>query len=178
MPRIARTVFAGVPHHVIQRGNRKEDVFFTSADRQRYLDLLKGYSQAHGLEILAYCLMTNHVHLVVVPPSETALADVLRPLHTRYAQHVNWTHELSGRLWQGRYFSCPLDESHCLTAVRYVECNPVRAGVVAKAEWYPWSSAASHVAPRSDALLSGEWRDLTGIKDWSAWLREGLPEID
>ena len=120
--------------------------------------------------------MTNHIHLVGIPRSETTLSDVLKPLHTRYAQHVNWTHRLSGRLWQGRFFSCPLDESHCLAAVRYVECNPVRAGLVEKAESYKWSSAASHTEHRINPLLSDQWRRETGIEDWSAWLYEGVDD--
>jgi putative transposase len=176
MPRMARVVFAGVPHHITQRGNRGEDVFFDQADRQRYMELLHEYADKHGLEVIAYCLMTNHVHLVGIPRCETTLADVLKALHTRYAQHVNWTHRLSGRLWQGRFFSCPLDESHCLAAVRYVECNPVRAGLVEKAESYRWSSAASHVEHRVNPLLSDQWREETGIEDWSSWLSEGVDE--
>jgi len=173
---MARTVFAGVPHHITQRGNRRDDVFFVEADRQRYLDLLKEYSEEKGLEILAYCLMTNHVHLVAIPRADTTLADVLKPVHTRYAQHVNWTHHLEGRLWQGRFFSCPLDESHCMAAVRYVECNPVRAGIVNRAELYRWSSAATHVAGKTGPLVSGRLQVETGIEDWSAWLAEGVPE--
>ena len=167
---------AGVPHHITQRGNRGEDVFYVDADRQRYIDLLRDYSEKHGLEILAFCLMTNHIHLVAIPQTETTLADVLKPVHTRYAQHVNWTHRLSGRLWQGRFFSCPLDESHCLAAVRYVECNPVRAGLVNEAELYEWSSAAGHVAGEEGLLVSNRWRAETGIDDWSAWLRAGVSQ--
>jgi putative transposase len=113
---------------------------------------------------------------VGIPSSETTLSDVLKPLHTRYAQHVNWTHHLSGRLWQGRFFSRPLDESHCLTAVRYVECNPVRAGLVERAESYKWSSAASHAEYRINPLLSDQWRRETGIENWSEWLHEGVDE--
>ena len=169
---MARTVIAGVPLHVTQRGHRRENVFFADADRERYLELLRGYSEQHGLEILAYCLMTNHVHLVVVPETETALATTLKPVHLRYAQHVNWTHNLTGRLWQGRYFSCPLDDNHCLAAVRYVECNPVRAGLVDRAEDYPWSSAASHAGRCPNPMLSVRRKVETGIQDWSAWLAE------
>ena len=172
MPRMARTVVAGIAHHVTQRGNRKEDVFFTAQDRRRYLELLKSYSEQHGLKILAYCLMSNHVHLVVVPKSENTLAATLKPVHLRYAQHVNWTHKLGGRLWQGRYYSCPLDDQHCLAAIRYVETNPVRAGLVKKAEEYRWSSAAVHTGQRSDPILSPFSKGESDTPGWSAWLAE------
>ena len=171
---MARIVIPDCPHHLTQRGNRHEDVFFTDADRQRYLALLGKYSRQHGLAVQAYCLMTNHVHLVVVPRSEASLAAALKPLHMRYAQHVNRARGLAGRLWQGRFFSCPLDEEHLWTAVRYVERNPLRAGLVEEAEAYRWSSAAAHCGLRPDAVLSDPC-ELTGSlppKKWRQWLRE------
>jgi putative transposase len=172
MPRMARVVIPGVAHHVTQRGNRRADVFTCDADRQRYLGLLAAYADKHGLAIQAYCLMTNHVHLVVVPAEAVSLSRTLKPVHMRYAQHVNWTQDLTGRLWEGRFFSCPMDEAHLWVAVRYVERNPVRARLVRKAECYPWSSAAGHCGRRTDVLLSDPC-GLTGrIGDWSAWLRE------
>jgi putative transposase len=118
MPRTARIVVPDIPYHVTQRGNRREDVFFCDGDRRVYLELLQKYAQRHGLDIVAYCLMTNHVHLVVVPHTAQALAGTLKPLHLRYAQHVNWTQGLTGRLWQGRFFSCGLDDAHLFSAVR------------------------------------------------------------
>ena len=130
MPRIPRVVVPGVPHHVVQRGNRREDVFFLAADRLRHMDLLRVYSNRHGLAVVAYCLMSNHVHLVVTPRDAQTLCRTLKPVHLRYAQHVNWTHRLCGRLWQGRFFSYPLDESHFWAAIPCVERNPVRAGLV------------------------------------------------
>jgi putative transposase len=171
MPRIARTVVAGVPHHVTQRGNRREIVFFSDSDRRRYLELLQEYSLRHSVEVLAYCLMDNHLHLVVVPRHSDSLAVTLKPVHLRYAQHVNWTQNMTGRLWQGRFFSCPLDEAHCLAAIRYVERNPVRAGMVKRAEDYPFSSAADHVGQRTDPLLSRDSDIEAAIDDWSQWLR-------
>jgi REP element-mobilizing transposase RayT len=99
MPRMARVVIPGCPHHVTRRGNRREDMFFTEADRVRYLDLLGEYAKRHRLTIRAYCLMTNPVHLVAVPRAEASLATALKPLHMRYTQHVNWTQRLTGRLW-------------------------------------------------------------------------------
>lgn len=171
MPRMARVIVPGVAHHVTQRGNRGEKVFFSDADRRRYLELLREYADKHRLQILAYCLMDNHVHLVVVPESLTALAAALKPVHLRYAQHVNWTHNQTGRLWQGRFFSCSLDEAHCLTAIRYVERNPVRAGLVKEAEAYPFSSAAAHVGLRVDPVLTRSGEIEEAVEDWSCWLR-------
>ena len=148
MPRIARAVIPGIAHHVTQRGNRREDIFFEEADRQRYLRLLLEYSSKHGLRILAYCLMTDHVHLVCIPERARTFGSVFRPLDLRYTQHINLALGLTGRLWQGRPFSCALDEEHLIAAVRYVERNPVRARMVRKAEQYPWSSAAAHCGGR------------------------------
>ncbi len=177
MPRMARVVVAGIPHHITQRGNRREDVFFCDDDRQRYLQLLLEYSAKHELETLAYCLMTNHVHLVCVPEREESLSLVLKPLDMRYAQHVNWTHKISGRLWQGRFYSCVLDEDHLWAAIRYVERNPVRARIVRKAENYVWSSAATHCGLRSDPVLSPLPKGCpVEPLGWSAWLAEGDDE--
>ena len=161
-----------------QRGNRQEKVFFAAGDRVRYLELLREYAEKHGVEILAYCLMSNHVHLVVKPKREESLAGALKPVHLRYAQHVNWTQHLSGRLWQGRYFSCALDEEHCRAAVRYVERNPVRAGMVKRAEEYRWSSAGAHCGKGASKLLVNSQKWMTEITDWSAWLaRDDDPEM-
>ena len=147
MPRQARTVFAHLPHHITQRGNRREDVFFTNTDRQMYLSWLKDYCDQHKVDILAYCLMTNHVHLVAVPSTEKGLQDVLKPLHMRFAQRLNRQRGWTGHVWQGRFFSSPLDEPYMWAAIRYVERNPVRARLVRRAENYPWSSAAAHCHP-------------------------------
>jgi len=134
----------GYPHHVTQRGNRRADVFETEDDRHAYLRFLKKYGQRHGLDIWAYCLMTNHIHLVAVPEREESLARALRDAHTVYAMRVNTRTQQSGHVWQGRFYSCVLDEWHLWAAVRYVERNPVRAGMVDRAEDHPWSSARAH----------------------------------
>jgi len=176
MPRLARTVFAGVPHHITQRGNRREDVFYVEEDYKTYLEWLSHYSQQHQLEILAYCLMTNHIHLVAVPADEGSMQQVLKPLHMRYAQRINRIRKWKGHFWQGRYFSSPMDECYMWSTIRYVERNPVRARMVSKAEDYPWSSAASHCGWVADSVLSShpQWKKLTEhVDDWSAWLAEG-----
>lgn len=176
MRRLPRTVFANLPHHVTQRGNRREDIFFTDEDREAYLSWLKEYCDKHQVEVLAYCLMTNHVHLVVVPATDDGLHLVLKPLHMRYAQRINRAHGWKGHLWQGRFFSSPLDEAYLWAAVRYVERNPVRAGMERRAENYRWSSAAAHCGKRTDSLLHLEsaWcKQFAAIDGWSVWLAEG-----
>jgi len=177
MPRRSRVVFSRVPHHVTQRGNHRERVFFEPGDREFYLWLLKVYARQHRVEVYAYCLMTNHVHLVVVPDDSLTMHRALRAVHSQYAQRVNRMAGRCGHLWQGRYFSSPLDSNYFLNAVRYVELNPVRAGLVTKAEDYEWSSAAARCGRRLDNLLAsvGSSALLAGITNWSAWLDDGLP---
>ena len=175
MPRLARIVFAGIPHHITQRGNRRADVFFDNADRARYLKLLKEYALIHEVEILAYCLMRDHVHIIAVPRLSDGLQRVLKPLHMRYAQAINRRHGWSGHLWQGRFFSRPLDDEYLWFCVRYVERNSVRAGIVERAEDYLWSSAAVRCGLRSDAMItanSTHWAVFEHITNWSAWLAE------
>ena len=130
----------------------------------------------HKVDVLAYCLMTNHIHLVLVPATEEGLQNVLKPLHMRYAQRLNRKRGWKGHVWQGRYFSSPLDETYLWAALRYVERNPVRARMVRKAERYPWSSAPAHCGLKDDAILTKKkaWVDLfKQTKDWSAWLAQG-----
>ena len=171
MPRIARVVIPGMPHHVTQRGNRRADVFFCDADRRRYLALLADYAEQYGLSIWAYCLMTNHVHFVAVPRSADSLGRTYRDTHQAYASWLNRRMGDSGHLWQGRFYSCVLYDGHLWAAVRYVERNPVRAGLVRRAERWAWSSAAAHCRQRNDPLLAPiemPWP----VEDWSAYLQD------
>ncbi len=112
MSRVARVVVPGFPHHVTQRGNRRAEVFETDGDRKVYLGYLNKYAAKHGLAVWAYCLMTNHIHLVLVPRREDSLGCAMRDTHTVYAMHFNGRTGLDGHVWQGRFFSCPLDEGH------------------------------------------------------------------
>jgi putative transposase len=176
MPRIARVVVPGYPHHVTQRGNRRADVFFDPQEREQYLSLLREYAERHGVRIWAYCLMTNHVHFVAVPLSPDALGRGFRDTHQAYASWLNRRLHESGHLWQGRFFSAVLDDAHLWAAVRYVERNPVRAGLVDRAQQWPWSSAAAHCGLRTDAVLSPiamPWP----VADWSAYLRTEEEEM-
>ena len=170
MSRKGRIVAPGYPHHVTQRGNYKQTVFEVDADRKKYLALIKKYSGKYGLKIWAYCLMKNHVHFIVVPTTPDSLSKTFRSVHTLYSNYFNKKKEQLGLLWQGRYYSCILDESHLVAAVRYVENNPVRAGIVNKAEEYKWSSAASHVYNVSNPILSNDLPLLEMIHEWREYL--------
>ncbi len=172
MSRTARIVVPGLPHHLTQRGNRGQPVFFTDRDRQRYLVWLAEGAARYGLRVWAYCLMTNHVHLVVVPTGAHSLARALSLAHTKYAQALNAENGWDGHLWQGRFFSCALDDEHLWSAVRYVERNPVRAGLVEHASQYAWSNAPAHCGSRADPALAPDLPLLRQIDDWPAWLEE------
>jgi putative transposase len=171
MSRVARIVVPGFAHHVTQRGNRRADVFYSDDDRRAYLRFLRQYTDRHGLAVWAYCLMTNHVHIVVVPQREDSLAKALRDTHTVYAMRFNTATQQSGHVWQGRFYSCPLDETHLWAAVRYVERNPVRAGLVSHAADYRWSSAPAHCGNAADGVLSKEFPPRGVVNDWADWLR-------
>ena len=169
MPRAARVVADSVPHHITQRGNNRQDVFLVDEDRRFYLKTLAEDCHRCGVSVLGYCLMTNHVHLVAVPKRADSFALALRPSHSRYAQLFNRRYGRSGHLWQNRFFSCPLGRGHLLTALFYVDQNPVRAGLVGQAEHYPWSSARAHM----------EERDASGLIDWELWQQiPGKPRWD
>ena len=144
MPRLARVIAQAVPHHITQRGNARRDVFHSAADRLVYLTLLRQYSILYPCSLVGYCLMSNHVHLIAVPHRADSWPALLRHTHGRYAAYLNARQGQSGHLWQGRYYSCPLDSAHLWMALRYVERNPVRAGMVALPEYHPWSSAPAH----------------------------------
>ncbi len=170
MARVARVVVAGLAYHVTHRGNRRQNVFLEPGDRQVYKSWLRTYSRRYRLEIWSYCLMTNHVHLVVVPKTSHALALAMGCTQGRFAQWQNQRNQWSGHLWANRYYSTPLDEQHLWAAVRYVELNPVRAGLVERAELYEWSSARCHATAEDDPLLSPERPFPGDVRDWSSWL--------
>jgi putative transposase len=176
MPRKARLVIPGLPHHVVQRANRRKALFFNDLDRRRYLDLLARYAARQHLKILAYCLMPDHVHLVAVPAEAGSLAAVLMPLQIQHSKHIRRTHTIRGRLWQARFSSCPMDLPHMWEAVRYIERNPRRAGKILRPERYPWSSAGGHAGIRKDPLLSGHLEARGKVKNWVKWLGEGEDE--
>jgi putative transposase len=159
------------PHHVTQRGNGRRVVFETDNDRLVYLGLLQQHARLQRLAILGYCLMPNHVHLVVVPEREGSLRTALRNAHGRYAAYLNARQASSGHVWQGRYYSCPLGEDHLWAALRYTERNPVRAGMVEDAAEFPWSSARIHVGGGWDGLVDvGLWAARWTLTEWREFL--------
>lgn len=172
MPRNARIVVPGLAHHVTQRGTDRQVVFHTRSDRNVYLRLLKENSERAGLRVLAYCLMPNHVHLVVSPQEEESMAIALRRTHGRYAQYLNARRLRSGHLWQNRFYSCPLDKEHLWAALSYVDRNPVRAGMVRAAEEYEWSSASAHLTGRDSRFVldMGFWEEAGGVEKWAGLL--------
>jgi len=170
MPRMARVVCPGFPHHITQRGVRRFNVFLDDADHRLYCELLDYYSRLHGLDIATYCIMTNHVHIIGIPEHKNSIAKALGDCHGTYATEFNKKYRNSGHVWQLRPYSCVLDQEHAWAAVRYVERNPLRAGMVARAEDYPWSSARAHCGLAADPLVSTGWPGVSSISNWSAWL--------
>ena len=173
MPRVARIVIPNCPHHVTQRGNNRQDVFFDDDDRRMYLELLAEESEKHGVRIDGYCLMTNHVHLIATPGMEESLAKAFGRTHFRYTQYVNRLYGRGGHLWQNRFYSCALDEDHYWTSMAYVEQNPVRGRLVRRPWRYAWSSAAAHCgnAPDRSGLLNlGGWQAHRTGSDWKETL--------
>jgi putative transposase len=180
MARLARIVIPEVPHHVTQRGNRRLPVFFTDDDRRAYLALLAEACAAQGTRCLAWCLMDNHVHLILVPQTPDGLRATLGEAHRRYTRRINFREGWRGFLFQGRFASYPMDDAHLMVAVRYVENNPVAAKIVGHAEDWRWSSARSHIAgarveddPLTDVAALG-----THVVNWRALLRVGLEAAD
>ena len=177
MARMGRIVAPLMPHHVVQRGNRRQEVFFGEEDRTVYLRILQEQSQKNQVKIWAYCLMSNHVHLIAVPEGESGLAKAIGETHKRYTRKVNFREGWRGYLWEGRFKSFVLDEKYVYAAVRYVERNPVRVKIVQRAEDYRWSSALAHVQRRKDPLLS-DFYLMEEIEDWSEYLREEEEQED
>jgi putative transposase len=164
MPRIARIVAVGLPHHITQRGNYRQNVFLDDDDRKQYLSWIQEYSNEYGLSILAYCLMQNHVHLIAIPDRQNSLAKTFNVAHMRYSQYFNKKMQTTGHLWQGRFYSCILDEPHLMVAAKYIERNPVRANIVRKPWEWKWSSALAHIK-KEESLI--RLKDLFKIIDMS-----------
>jgi putative transposase len=180
MARLARIVIPGAPHHVTQRGNRRLPVFFSDDDRRLYLELLAAASAQSRTRCLAWCLMDNHAHLVLVPETADGLRAMLGEAHRRYTRAVNFREGWRGHLFQARFASYPMDDAHLMAAVRYVESNPVAAGMARRGEDWPWSSARSHIAgkrvkgdPLTDVGALGQH-----VRNWRALLRYGVEAGD
>jgi putative transposase len=172
MARLPRVIAVDGPHHVTQRANGRRFILDCDTDRSVYLDLLKQSLALHDVAMMGYCLMSNHVHLVLVPGRAESLGLALKHAHGRYASYWNAIHHSSGHVWQGRYYSCPLDEPHVWEALRYTELNPVRAGLVAESASWMWSSAAAHCAAEPDSgwLAMELWQSRWNSDSWRAFL--------
>jgi putative transposase len=169
-------VVAGVAYHVTQRGVDRGRVFFSQADRETYLRLASEQKQEAGVRVLAWCQMSNHVHWLVVPEREDSLAVLFRRLHGRYAQYLNARRGRTGHLWQNRFFSCAVARERELSALRYVEWNPVRAALVEVPEAWPWSSASAHRrGPEAEGIAVLDWKywqERGGTACWEELLRQ------
>lgn len=178
MSRISRVVVPGIAHHVTQRGNSRQTTFHSDEDRLVYIDLLRQHASLHKLHLWAWCLMSNHVHLLAMPDGEDALARTLGRAHAQYAQYWNARRRSCGHVWQARYFSCPLETEATWTVARYIENNPVRAGMVSEAQAWRWSSARAHLAGRDEFGLT-ELTPWTGEYDgprWAEVLQQGIED--
>jgi len=176
MARFARVVIPGAWHHATQRGNAQRDVFFSDEDRELYLALLRRFAVRYAVRITGYCLMSNHVHIVAAPADPQGLAHALGRTHNDYARWLNIRRRTTGHLWQNRFYSCVLDERHSWEALRYVELNPVRAGLVAGPADWRWSSASAHLAGTDDEGLIdlSTWGENWGPASWRDALDLGL----
>jgi putative transposase len=175
MARLARVVIAAMPHHVTQRGNRRQQTFFNDGDYAAYLELMAEWCGQEGVDIWGYCLMPNHVHLIAVPVTEQALRRAIGEAHRRYTRRINFREKWRGYLWQGRFASFVMDEPYLLAAARYVELNPVRARLVQTAAEWRWSSARAHLSGCDDCLVKVAPL-LAMVPDWQGLLDSALPE--
>ncbi len=177
MARLARLVVPGLPHYVTQRGNRRLPVFFGDDDYRAYVALLAESCAKAETQVWAYCLMPNHVHLILVPADADGLRAALGETHRRYARRVNLRADWRGHLWQSRFASFPMDEAHLLACARYVELNPVRAKLATSPRGWRWSSARAHLAGKDDGLVRVAPL-LERVADWRAFLAGGIDEAE
>lgn len=173
MPRQARIVIPNEAHHVTQRGNYQMAIFDREKDYHKYIGLINKYKKEYKIKVLAYCLMTNHVHFIVIPKTADSLGKFFNTVHMRYSHYLNRLRKKKGHLWQGRFYSCVMDERHVYCGVRYVERNPVRAKMVKRAWEYSWSSAGTHVgnAPLIGIGLDESIGNMSEI-EWKICLEE------
>jgi len=167
-----------MPHHVVQRGNRQQAVFGGAEDYKQYCHWMNKYSAINGVDITAFCLMTNHVHFIVIPKSEDGIGKTFSIVQMRYAQYMNKKRKTNGHLWQGRYYSCILDDQHLYRAVRYVEMNPVRARMVKKPVDYLWSSARWHSGIDQESNIFLKDIRMVGKNEWLEYLEESDGNFD
>ena len=174
MGQARRIVIPGIPHHVVLHGVRSIDIFASDADRRYYVGTLNECAGRYGLSIWVWCLMTNHIHLVVVPADELSLGKGIGETHRRYSRHFNFSQSASGHLFKERYFSYPIQQDgNLLCVARYVELNPVMAGMVPRPDAYAWSSARHHLRGKADPLV-GRSALLDMAPNWKEFLADGI----
>ncbi|PCJ38608.1 MAG: transposase [Alphaproteobacteria bacterium] len=173
MARIARLVVPGHPHHVTQRGVRRMKTFMDDEDYIKYISMIHKSCQKAGTEVWAYCLMPNHVHFIMVPTDEDGLRASLGEAHRQYTRMINFREGCRGHLWQERFHSFPMDESYLMACARYVELNPVRAGLVKRPEDWAWSSAQAHLKGKDDELVIVQPM-LNRFPEWGMFLEGGI----
>ena len=178
MARQARIVLPDTPHHITQRGNRGDNVFFEKSDYEAYIQFLGEECADKGVAIWAYCLMPNQIQLIAVPSRATSLGRALGEAHRRYTRRINERNSWRGHLFQDRFFSYPMDENHLLAAARYIETAPVFAGIAPNPESYLWSSARAHIKSREDKLLAPEKPLTHFMPDWAGFLKEWPDDPD
>jgi putative transposase len=171
MPRAARVVLPGYLYHVTQRGNNRQFVFHEKNDYVLYLKHVEKYRDKYDVKIYAFCIMGNHVHFIIRPKKIDSMAKMFRGVNMRYAQYYQKKMEVSGHVWQGRYFSCLLSGSHIKESIRYVELNPVRAKMVEKAWQYPWSSARAHLGKPYNWIQLEQIEDILKVENYKAYLQ-------
>ncbi len=178
MPRSARIVAVGFPHHITQRGNFQQNIFEDNGDKERYLHWIQEYADRYKLSIMAYCLMPNHTHFIAIPHKNDSLARAFNAAHMRYAQYANKKMKRNGHLWQGRFFSCVLSDEHLVAAARYIERNPVRAKLVDKPWQWKWSSAAAHTKKGISAIRLSDFFNIIGMDaaEWEKCISSGEEE--
>lgn len=174
MPRVARIVLPGFAHHVTHRGNRGGAVFLRNSDREDYLRRLLHYSEIYGLRIRAHCLMTNHIHVLGVPDSRTSLDRAIGRAHMAHAKALNRREGWTGHLWGNRFYSAPVEPAAVAIVARYIELNPVRAGLCDHSLDYPWSSARGHCGKARDPVLPAADPLAEDPERWLRWLERGI----
>lgn len=179
MSRIARIVVEGYPHHIIQRGNNRQLVFFDREDRKLYLNLLKKYSSECKCKILAYCLMNNHIHILAIPDQSSSLAKTMQKLSLTYTQYFNKKCRRTGRLWECRFYSAVVEkESYLLSVCRYIEQNPIRANIVNNPIDYEWSSARTNCTETKDSFIEPIWKEYVDKYEYKKFLDKRIEECD
>jgi len=176
MARLARVVVAGYPHHITQRGNRRQQTFFCDEDYEEYIALMSQWCYQLGVAIWFYCLMPNHVHLIAVPQSEEGLRRAIGEAHRRYTRRINFRQGWRGHLWQGRFSSYVMDNKYLMSTVRYIAMNPVKAELVKRPEQYRWSSASAYLDGKNDSLTS-----ISGLNkrvdDWKQFFNQAVDAV-